>query len=187
VSSGPLARYALTSYNYPASPETIQCLELLLGHEASFFAVPDSATIVAAGMTVAITSEPQDFETNFERYRVSAECLEGSASPPEALRLGRIQRIRVLESEEWIEPAVGEQPPGFIGRIQAYQHSGPPGSVTPEATAKCAVHDAVLISGTSGEVLVFCELFAYDISWSTDDAEIEDFARLRRAHEVTAG
>ena len=176
----------VNSYTLLASPATIDCLASIVGVEADAFVSDDLAKIVTSAATVIITSEAVDLDTNFECCRIDAECAQTSTTAIRAIRLGRLTRIRLLESEEWIEPAVGEQPAGFIGRVQAWQSGGFPGSAPAEAIAKCAIHDGVLLTGTLAELLIACDPMPTLIQTSTQPDEIAEFANERRSLELQA-
>src|SRR5687767_5784123 len=110
----------MSNYTYRLTPKTIAALESLLGEKASAVASSEAVTIMAGNHSVVIQAEAEDFERNFECYRLTAESTNVH-SLAERIQLGKIESIEVLTAEEWITDARGEQVKGIIGRLQAYQ------------------------------------------------------------------
>ena len=161
----------MNTYTYRLTPESIAVLEGLLGINASAVATSESVTMMGADRSVVVRAEADDFEPNFECYRLWAEPT--NVHPlADRIQLGRIESIHVLTAEEWIIDARGEQVKGMIGRIQAYQESGPPGSAPPEALAVCQADEGILVTGSLRSLLVHCDPMAYVITWSTDEEQI---------------
>ncbi|HEX7708378.1 MAG TPA: hypothetical protein VF701_18090 [Thermoanaerobaculia bacterium] len=176
----------MNAHVFAATPETVEALRSVVGRAAEAVAAPEAVAILTPEKALVIEVEAEDFETNFECYRLVAR--ETDVRPfQRTITLGTVLRIELLTSEEWIEAAVGPQPPGFIGEVQAYQQSGFPGAAPSYALAKCVVDDAVLIVGTHRELLVRCDVMAYQLIVATDGVEISEQVAERQSRILPAG
>ena len=176
----------MNAYVFAAMPETLNALQAIVGRTAEAIVTDDAVTILTTEKVIVVEAEAEDFETNFECYRLSAR--ESDERPfKKTLKLGKVARVELLTSEEWIEPAVGSQPPGFIGKVQAYQHGGYPGAAPNHALAKCLVDDAVLIVGTHRELFVRCDVMAFQVQALTGGDEIAEQVAERQSRTLAAG
>jgi len=176
----------MNAYTYAMTEDSVAALRQIVGSEASAVLTPEVATIVTGDQSVLIEAEEQDFESNFDCYRLTAR-ITNIRPMAKSHQLGKVLRVEVLTGEEWIEAATGAQPPGFIGRVQAYQYSGAPGTAPREAVAKCLVEDAILVVGTHHELLVECDVMAEQLAWSMDSEDIGARVAAKATRSLAAG